>query len=336
MTPPSEIPSFEPLAQDAARPAWSVMIPTYNCAAYLREALASVLQQDPGPDRMQIEVIDDCSTRDDPEAVVREMAPGRVTFYRQPQNVGAIPNFNTCIRRARGEHLHILHGDDTVLYGFYKHAEKAYREHPEIGAVLTCFIWMDSVSNWKSIEGLLRLDAGVIDNFGERLIVYNAVQCPAITVRRTVYEKIGGFDPRFVHAADWDMWKRIAFRYPVWYVPTPLACYRYHGQSDTEKLIRDGRNIAERRQAIEVSRAYLPPGSELLLAKARKTVAMQALSTAGNLLSRDRLQTAGVQVREALKTSTEPAVIFRLVALLPSAVWHLLLLAARKLFRRSR
>ena len=59
------------------RPTWSVMIPTYNCAALLRETLKGVLAQDPGPERMQIEVIDDASTKDDPEAVVREQGRPR-------------------------------------------------------------------------------------------------------------------------------------------------------------------------------------------------------------------------------------------------------------------
>jgi hypothetical protein len=40
---------------------WSVMIPTFHCARFLRQTLESVLSQDPGPDVMQIEVVDDCS-----------------------------------------------------------------------------------------------------------------------------------------------------------------------------------------------------------------------------------------------------------------------------------
>ena len=76
---------FAPLADAKDRPLWSVMIPTYNCAGYLRETLACVLAQDPGPDQMQIEVVDDCST-DDPQAIVDELAPDRVSFHRQPEN----------------------------------------------------------------------------------------------------------------------------------------------------------------------------------------------------------------------------------------------------------
>jgi glycosyltransferase involved in cell wall biosynthesis len=110
-------PPIDPVSDGQPRPFWSVMIPTYNCAQYLRETLASVLAQDPGPEDMEIEVVDDQSTRDDPEAVVRELARGRVRFFRQPQNRGAIRTFNTCIARSRGRWLHILHGDDTVRPG---------------------------------------------------------------------------------------------------------------------------------------------------------------------------------------------------------------------------
>ena len=62
-----EIPSIAPVASDVHRPLWSVMIPAYNCARYLRQSLESVLVQDLGPSHMQIEVVDDRSTEDDPE-----------------------------------------------------------------------------------------------------------------------------------------------------------------------------------------------------------------------------------------------------------------------------
>ena len=63
-------PPISPVAEGLHRPLWSVMIPTFNCAKYLRQTLESVLVQDPGTEQMQIEVVDDCSTKDDPEAVV--------------------------------------------------------------------------------------------------------------------------------------------------------------------------------------------------------------------------------------------------------------------------
>ena len=105
------------------------MIPTYNCARYLGATLRSVLTQDPGPEAMHIEVVDDHSTADDPEDVVARLGRGRVAFHRQPENVGVVGNLNTCLQRSRGELVHVLHGDDRVLDGFYWTLDKRLREH---------------------------------------------------------------------------------------------------------------------------------------------------------------------------------------------------------------
>src|SRR3712207_9440459 len=83
--------AIPPVDDLVARPLWSVMIPTFNCAGFLAETLSSVLLQDLGPELMQIEVIDDCSD-DDPGAVVAQLGQGRVGFFRQAERVGHIEN----------------------------------------------------------------------------------------------------------------------------------------------------------------------------------------------------------------------------------------------------
>ncbi|RYZ20011.1 MAG: glycosyltransferase, partial [Chitinophagaceae bacterium] len=90
-------PTIAPLPPTENRPQFSVMIPAYNCAAYLIETLNSVLEQDFGEELMQIEVVDDCSTDTDVKALVHKIGGDRVTYFRQPQNVGSIRNFETCI-----------------------------------------------------------------------------------------------------------------------------------------------------------------------------------------------------------------------------------------------
>jgi glycosyltransferase involved in cell wall biosynthesis len=78
------------------RPYWSVMIPTYNPRAdYLEETLNSVLRQDPGPDQMQIEVVDDCSKDDTAFEVTRRLGAGRVTFHAESQNRGLANNLES-------------------------------------------------------------------------------------------------------------------------------------------------------------------------------------------------------------------------------------------------
>lgn len=47
-----------------------------------------------------------------------------------------------------------------------------------------------------------------------------------MVVRRDVYEQLGGFCPQAKSAFDWEMWKRIAVNYPVWYEPQTLVCFK--------------------------------------------------------------------------------------------------------------
>jgi len=247
------------VASGVVRPRWSVIIPTYNCADYLRATLASVLEQDPGPDAMQIEVVDDCSTRDDPEAVVAELGRGRVGFFRQARNVGHIANFDTGLERARGQLVHLLHGDDYVRPGFYRALERGFVNRPEIGAAFCRHILMDELGHWRVISPLERPESGVLAGWVDRLAVGQRLQPPSIAVRREVYERLGGFDPRVRQwSEDWEMWLRIAAHYPVWYEPEPLAAYRMRSGSLTSRSVRDADSIRDCCRIVSIAQSYLP------------------------------------------------------------------------------
>jgi GT2 family glycosyltransferase len=303
---------IRPLPAGARRPLWSVMIPTYNCAAYLRETLASVLAQDPGPETMQIEVIDDCSS-DNPQATVEELAPGRVAFHCQPQNVGHVRNFNTCIERSRGQLVHVLHGDDAVRDCFYRTMQQPFHDHPEIGASFCRYISTDASGNWETIGSLEPGGRGILDGWLGRIALGQRLQTPCMVVRRLVYERLGGFDTRLTHCEDWEMWTRIAANFPVWYEPDPLALYRVHSGSSSGKSRRIGENVVDLRRAIEINRELL--GSESadeLSARALEITAVTAIRRAGPMLQAGDEAAARAQVREALKTSRSPAVLERL------------------------
>ncbi|MBF2025195.1 MAG: glycosyltransferase [Oscillatoriales cyanobacterium C42_A2020_001] len=314
MNAPPQFPSIAPVPKGVHRPRWSVMIPTYNCAEYLKQTLESVLSQAPDPDVMQIEVVDDCSTQDDPEAVVQTVGQGRVSFYRQPQNGGAIHNFNTCIQRSTGHLLHILHGDDKVLPGFYSAMEQAFQTAPDIGAAFCRPIYIDEVDRQRFIYTLEQPEAGIMPHLLQRLGVVCMIQTPSIAVRRSVYEAIGGFHPDLFHAGDWEMWKRVASYYPVWYEPQPLACYRTHSSSHTSSLVRTAANIANTRRAIKISEAYLPASIRAdLTHQANEFYAMYAFETACWQLIRRNPTAAIAQFREALKCSHSPKTLTKMV-----------------------
>jgi glycosyltransferase involved in cell wall biosynthesis len=310
-------PSIVPVRKEVHKPLWSVMIPTYNCTKYLERTLHSVLDQASRSELMQIEVVDDCSTKNDPEAVVTKLGRGRVSFYRQPQNVGAIRNFNTCIERSVGQIVHILHDDDMVLPGFYDVLQAAFAQEPTIGAAFCRHIYIDEEEHHLFLSALESTTAGVVTNCLERIAVSCMIQTPAIVVRRSVYEALGGFHPELFHAGDWDMWKRIATHYPVWYEPQSLACYREHSSSHTSSLIRSGANIANARKSIEMSQLYLPNTiAGELTSKARDVYALYAFETACRQLAKSDVIAAIAQAREAFKCSPSFKVIRQIIPFL--------------------
>ena len=307
-------PRIEPLPEGLVRPFWSVMIPIYNCPEdYLRETLLCVLQQAPGAGEMQIEVIDNCSTAGDPEAIVQEIGAGRIRFHRQPTNVGIVENFNTCIRRAHGHWVHILHGDDTVRPGFYARARWGIAANPDVGAALCRAIYMDEDGQWTGLTELEARQPGVLDeDFAGRQFVDQRIQFVAIVVRRSTYEELGGFRSSLPHCLDWDMWKRISVRKPIYYDPEPMACYRLHAAADSSRLMRTGENVADERRSIEVSCADIPADyASRMRRAARKAAGVRAARRARGLWKKGERVAAWHQLIEAMRCSLAPAVLAR-------------------------
>ena len=253
--PPARI---EPVAEGVERPMWSVVIPTFNCAEMLRRTLESVLAQDPGPERMHIEVVDDCSTQDDPEAVVRELGGGRVRFTRNAANTGCCTiNFNHCLRHSIGRWVHVLHGDDWVLPGFYRHMEELIERHPGVALVAARSVFVDEAGCWEHLGPPVRslsepgTDSSAFD-FGTPL------QFAGVVVRRCFYEEYGGFREDLVHTADWEMWERAVSTGGGIVSDEVFGAYRVFAGNDSGRLMRTGGNLLDRLRLIEVIAARRP------------------------------------------------------------------------------
>ncbi len=241
MTPPV----IQPVPPGIKRPRWSVMIPTYNCARFLRETLESVLSQDIDPAEMQIEVIDDCSTSDDPEAVVREFGQGRVSFYRQPKNVGATNNFNTCIHRSHGELIQILHGDDLVLPSFYSEIEELDKRLVEPGLLAGRILYCNEQGIYYHMTSCYVSPSPTRLQAISLMSDFNPFQFAGVVVRRDAFERLGGFIPCLIHTADWEMWTRIASSYKIALADKAFGVYRNFSASDSSKLAKTAENLRD-------------------------------------------------------------------------------------------
>jgi glycosyltransferase involved in cell wall biosynthesis len=256
--PPYPIPRIPPVPPGAERPLISVMIPTFRSNDLLEKTLRGVLDQDPGPDRMQIAIVDDRSPGDNHLQVVRRLAPSRVEVHTQPANVGLARNWNGAIERSRGHWVHILHQDDLVLPGFYERLARVDDGATGVGAAFCRHLFIDGEGRGTDVSSLERPTAGVLERWLEKISRSQYIQCPSIIVRRHVYEHLGGFRTDLCYALDWEMWVRIASHYRYWFEPEALACYRVHEGNETARLKRVGRDLSDIRRAIRILSAGVP------------------------------------------------------------------------------
>lgn len=293
-------------------PIWSVMIPTYERATYLPEAIESVLAQisEQDLDKFQIEVVDNCSFNQEIKSIVSKYS-NKVSFYCQLETVSIYRNWNTCIERAEGKYVHILHEDDTVGVGFYRCMEAAFNAAPEIGLACCRHQHIDEISrHLKYISHLHRKTPGIIPNFIEKIAVSSLFDPPAVVVKKKVYEKLGKFNSQMGASADHEMWIRIAVCYPVWFEPQVLAYYRVHSNTITSNVLSSGYNLVCARRVIKTFDRLLPPPLNWKLAKkALETCGKYGTIIAFRSLSKGDLKTTRYQIQEVLKSTRSPRIL---------------------------
>jgi glycosyltransferase involved in cell wall biosynthesis len=284
------------------RPFWSVMIPSYNSASLLGAALESVLSQDEGPEVMQIEVVDDASTLDDPAEVVSRLAGERVAYFRQPFNVGASANFTSCIRRSTGRWVHILHSDDLVQPGFYERYRARIDTCPDALMVGARTIAVDADGRHLALTEPVATESGYVVDPAFTMATANPLRCVSVVVARRAYEQAGGFHPFLAHANDWEMWTRVASRGPVGWVDEALGLYRMHEASDTNRLHRSTAYLDDCLLAAEIIAGHFPPASRARArVAARRSVYEYALSVGTELLEHGHLRLAAANGLRALR-----------------------------------
>ena len=284
----------------ADRPRWSVVIPVHNCADYLAQALPEVVTQLVDRDDAEIIVVDDASS-DDPARVVERLGRDRVQYRPNPGHLGAVDTFNRCLDLATGDLVHMLHGDDAVLPGFYTAMEQALADPTPVAAV--CRVRdIDAHNTPTYITRSYRKGTGVWTDALDAFAVSNRVRAPGIVVRRAAYERVGRYRTDLPHAADWEMWTRLAAHGPVVFVDQVLACYRRHDTSDTSARVRTGANIRERVTAIGVVGGHVAPNRRARTTRRALAYAVVfATRTALSSVRTGNWSAAGRQAREALR-----------------------------------
>ncbi|MDD4869221.1 MAG: glycosyltransferase [Kiritimatiellae bacterium] len=218
----------------------SVIIPAYNSASTIREAIESVWAQNFSGH--EIIVVDDTST-DDTVRIAESVAANvdrRLTILGLDKNSGPAAARNRGMAVAEGKWIAFLDADDAWLSGKLAIQMEYVKQNPDITMVCGRTLPLGDESEKRRIgetELLLaeqRLGKGAmwqesicssrlsLDDF----VTGNPVATSTVLVRRDVVLSVGGFDEQFSGPEDYDLWMRIVAKYPVAKIDEPLSRYR--------------------------------------------------------------------------------------------------------------
>lgn len=274
------------LESSLTRPLWSVVIPTYNCANYLRETLTSVFQQNYPSDQMEIIVVDDCSDKDNPKSVVDDFEPGRIVFYQHDKNVGKSANYSKGISMSTGQYVHLLHGDDTVNDGFYQKIEKLFNDYPKAAAAFSRCNYINAESEITGETKSLSESDGILGNFQVQIATWQLIQPPSIVFKREIYESLGTYDLRLKYIEDWEFYVRAAIYFDFAYTPEKLANYRVFRENSSSQSIKGGKRMATLDQVVGIMDEYLPAKVKQEIRKTRnESIAIYLLNFIPRLVS---------------------------------------------------
>jgi hypothetical protein len=221
-------------------PLVTVIIPTYNCEAYIDETLGSVLGQT--VNNIEVLVVDDGSTDRTREIVAGYSAPVRLIIQ---QNARVCAARNNGIRQARGKFICLLDHDDYWFPDKLERQLTQMRAHPNVGVVYSSFLlWhrdKDGVFPSPLSFDLSAWTDGVDADFSGWIYHQFMLDCWMLTsaalFRREVFENCGYFDEALPYSEDWELWIRIAQQYPFIKLNRPDTLYRQH-PSQGNRVVR--------------------------------------------------------------------------------------------------
>lgn len=291
-------------------PLVSIVIPAYNAAGYLREAIDSVLNQ--SYPNIELIVLDDGST--DATAELLNSYPEALFYRERHANMGQSATLNKGWAMSKGEIIGYLSADDALLPNAVAAAVNALKLHPEVMMVYGDYELIDQHSD------VIR-DVQAPD-FSIRELVENVVvqPGPGVFFRRGCFEKLGGWNPALRQTPDYEYWLRIALMGPLLRVPELLARFRVHNESQSYHST----SVEKSDEVVSVLQAYFERSdlpAEISCLKP-KSLAMANITAARFHLRAGRMEYFRKRIYSALHH--DPLVLFRkqAIRLLINAIMH--------------
>jgi glycosyltransferase involved in cell wall biosynthesis len=226
----------------------SVVIPTFNRAYILREALESVLAQSYGD--FEILVVDDGSTDSTPE-IIHDLACEKIHYLRHERNRGCSAGYNTGIRAAQGDLVAFLDSDDLWKPGYLERQVSFFSRHSEAEVVFTDTEVVGGAEPIVSLSDCMDRFQALLARHGKEeeylfsgremylcLLEEVPIKPSAAVVRREMFDWAGMFDEAWPSGTDWDLFLRLARVSRFGYIDRVLATQRRTADA-THQLFRE-------------------------------------------------------------------------------------------------
>jgi glycosyltransferase involved in cell wall biosynthesis len=203
-------------------PLVSIVLPIYNGAAYLRDAIDSCLAQTYL--NWELILVDDASADATPQIIAEYVARDRRVRSLRHQTNRKLPEaLNTGHAAAQGQYLMWTSDDNRFLPSAVEELTRFLEDHPRIGLVYADSVLIDEAGRYVRDHPAQPASA---------LAYMNAIG-PCFLYRRQVYETVGAYSSDLLLAEDYDYWLRVYRQFEVAHLPRTLYEYRWHGDSLT-------------------------------------------------------------------------------------------------------
>ncbi len=197
----------------------SVIIPCYNHAQFLGEAIDSVLRQTYSP--VELIVVDDGST----DHFAQIIAAYPTIRHLRQDNLGVARARNMGLSHSLGAYLIFLDADDRLLPGAIDTGVRALAARTE------CALAFGPSVSIGTSNGVSNLPRDAHYNYHE-LLKRNFIGNPgSVLYNRWVFSHVGGFDEANSAAADYDLYLRVTLRYPIVCHHSAVVEYRRHADN---------------------------------------------------------------------------------------------------------
>lgn len=212
-----------------SKPVVSVITPTFNRAAFLPQAIESVLGQTFAD--LELLIIDDGST-DNTRQLVESYAQDKRVRYFYQKNQGQSIARNRGLQEARGEFVCFLDSDNAWMLDKLEKSVNVMQEQKGIDILYGDFVEIDEQGAELGVNRMKRHSGRVTPE----LLKDNFVSMNTTMTRRACFECMGGFDTSDRLAEDYGLWLRLSTRYRFFYLPAVLGYYRImQDQISTDK-----------------------------------------------------------------------------------------------------